>query len=391
MSDIFRAILDYLVANSELARSLEQPVSLEEMLAHQTDKEQCIRLLTVLPEFAKDKFKLSNCLLDNVVPYDSLIGLSTEDLAQLGELCNYLMLPSDICKKISKVIENGIDIEKYNFDVRNTAEWARIGDLRGLKWAYESSFTVRNLIFGASHWNKETCNVAAENGHLDCLRFAHEAGFPLSVRICEWAAGAGHLDCLQYAYKACGSDGPKYGTGICSYAAWKGHLDCLIWLHEAGCPWDALTTEHAADGGHFECLRYACNPPSGDRCPWYNNLCEVAAAGGSVDCLRYAREVLGCKFDTITCTNAGNLDCLKYLHKAGRPWNEKTCYEAAYNGRLDCLRYLHQHGCPWDEQAFIAANCNNNFDCLRYLCENDKVLGWYYMEIGEPPVSPVEN
>ena len=56
---------------------------------------------------------------------------------------------------------------------------------------------------------------------------------------------------------------------------------------------------------------------------------------------------------TLTCSAAAHeshLECLRYAHEHGCPWDEWTCYCAAY-GHLECLRYAHQHGCPWDEKT----------------------------------------
>ena len=53
-----------------------------------------------------------------------------------------------------------------------------------------------------------------------------------------------------------------------------------------------------------------------------------------------------------TCSYAaknGHLDCLKYAHENGCPWDEDTCTNAAENGHLDCLIYAHENGCPWDK------------------------------------------
>lgn len=129
-----RVVLEYLVANSELARSLEE-VTLEELLIHQEDLNKCVWLLSKLPQLEKDNLKMSNVLLDRALPYDSLIGLSTENLVQLRELCKYFMLSDSLCKKLSVVIENGIDIEKYDFDFM--FGWHKIGDVRGFKWAHK--------------------------------------------------------------------------------------------------------------------------------------------------------------------------------------------------------------------------------------------------------------
>ncbi len=53
----------------------------------------------------------------------------------------------------------------------------------------------------------DTCSNAAEYGHLDCLRYAHENG-------CRW------------------------NSNTCMFAAENGHFDCLRYAHENGCPWD---------------------------------------------------------------------------------------------------------------------------------------------------------
>ena len=52
---------------------------------------------------------------------------------------------------------------------------------------------------------------------------------------------------------------------------------------------------------------------------------------------------------------AGNLSKLKRLHRAGRPWDETTCYEAAINGHLQCLRYAYENGCflPSEEELSV--------------------------------------
>ena len=73
----------------------------------------------------------------------------------------------------------------------------------------------------------DTCFYAASNGHLECLKYAHEHGCPWDEYTCSFAAGYGHLECLKYA-------------------------------HEHGCPWDYWTCDKAAEKGHLECLKYAC-------------------------------------------------------------------------------------------------------------------------------------
>ena len=51
---------------------------------------------------------------------------------------------------------------------------------------------------------KESTYYAAKNGHLKCLRYAHENEHEWSQRTTYAAAGYGHLECLRYIYEHCG-------------------------------------------------------------------------------------------------------------------------------------------------------------------------------------------
>ena len=50
-------------------------------------------------------------------------------------------------------------------------------------------------------WGEKTCTWAAENGRLECLKYAHENGCRWDKETCSWAAENGHLECLKYARK----------------------------------------------------------------------------------------------------------------------------------------------------------------------------------------------
>jgi hypothetical protein len=43
----------------------------------------------------------------------------------------------------------------------------------------------------------------------------------------------------------------------------------------------------------------------------------------------------------------GHINCLKYAHENGCPWNELTCFFAAKNSNIECLRYAYENGCPY--------------------------------------------
>ena len=66
----------------------------------------------------------------------------------------------------------------------------------------------------------------------------------------------------------------------------------------------------------------------------------------------------------------GHLDCLRYLHEQGCPWDKYTCSEAARGGHLDCLKYAHEQGCPWDDGVIAGAASLQHLDCLNYAMES---------------------
>ena len=67
----------------------------------------------------------------------------------------------------------------------------------------------------------------------------------------------------------------------------------------------------------------------------------------------------------------GYLECVKYLHENGCPWNEKSCVAASRNGHLEILKYLHENGCYWNELSCKAAYENGHLEIIKYLCANE--------------------
>jgi hypothetical protein len=47
----------------------------------------------------------------------------------------------------------------------------------------------------------------------------------------------------------------------------------------------------------------------------------------------------------------------------------ELCYYASCGGHLDCLKFLHETGCPWDGGVILLAIRHDRIDCLRYILE----------------------
>jgi len=199
----------------------------------------------------------------------------------------------------------------------------------------------------------EHCYLAAAAGDIEELKKMHQAGFELTTMVehandhyeyfsTTAAAENGHLECLKYAFE----NDCEWDELTTSRAALGGHIDCLKYAHENGCDWDESTTSKAAENGHLDCLRYARE----NGCPWDEWTPAKAALNGHLDCLRYARKN-GCAWDVGTTNDAarnGHFNCLRFAHKNGCEWGKYTAFVAAWGGHLDCLRYLIENGCPYD-------------------------------------------
>ena len=103
--------------------------------------------------------------------------------------------------------------------------------------------------------NVWACANAAENGHLEVLKYLHEeAKAPWGSSTASWAAENGHLHILEYLVERKFDEYVEYA---CEYAAKFGHLDCLKYLREtAKAPWDEEAVREAHENNRIECLQY---------------------------------------------------------------------------------------------------------------------------------------
>ena len=76
-----------------------------------------------------------------------------------------------------------------------------------------------------------SCTIAASNGHLDCLKYAHENGCSWNAYTCKIASRNGYLNCLKYAHE----NGCEWNKHTYKAALYR-HQDCLKYAIENGCP-----------------------------------------------------------------------------------------------------------------------------------------------------------
>ena len=172
---------------------------------------------------------------------------------------------------------------------------------------------------------------AAFSGYVSTLKCLLRRGELSDVRLlCAATAGVGDLEALKALRRA---ENFPWDEMTCDLAARGGHLEVLKWAHENDCPWGVWTCAFAAENGHLEILKWAHE----NDCPWDEWTCRKGAEGGHLEVLIWAREN-GCPWDEWTCANAairGHLEVLKWARENGCPWDEDTRYEAAAMGYVE--------------------------------------------------------
>ncbi|KAL4113524.1 hypothetical protein QTP88_017136 [Uroleucon formosanum] len=227
---------------------------------------------------------------------------------------------------------------------------------------YLDDFRICDIQYSKIGWKRGISSKAAYFGNLTCLKYAHRQGIPWDVSTCTAAALGANYDCLKYAVE---NGCPINESGPINLVAEKGNLLFLKYLHEQGCPWSEETSMYAILGGNLKCLEYI----HANGCPWSESTCYEAVNSKNFECLKFVVEN-GCPLteNAINLAAVDNLLFLKYLHEHGCPWSVETCAAATVD--LDCLRYLHANGCPWDVSTCTMAIENDEFDSLKFAVEN---------------------
>eukprot|EP01112_Ceratiomyxa_fruticulosa_P020717 TRINITY_DN7139_c0_g4_i1.p1 TRINITY_DN7139_c0_g4~~TRINITY_DN7139_c0_g4_i1.p1 ORF type:complete len:319 (-),score=28.16 TRINITY_DN7139_c0_g4_i1:182-1138(-) len=170
---------------------------------------------------------------------------------------------------------------------------------------------------------------------------------------------------LQNGYPECPSH--------CNIAARNGDLTTLklLFRKEHIQFYDSGVCE-AVSKGHLACLKFLHK----NGCSWNERTCQSAVKYNLLSRLLtvLAREWLPWNSKCYnTAIENNSLECLQYLVRNRCPvdkYKKKLCDVAVEHNQLDCLKYLYQYGFKWEEDTYAIASKNGNLTILKYLHKN---------------------
>ena len=233
-------------------------------------------------------------------------------------------------KKVNTESQDVLEYAGVNVSELKWAVW-ECSSISTLEWAWNHMPWGAKSKSGSVMDQAWFCSEVATTNKLELLKWARE------VKHCEWdewtiieAARKGNLEMLKYCFS---NDCPCDEEQACGLAADGGHLDCLRFLFDKVKP--SRRTEKnaallAASDGHMHILRYFVEERKiSDKA---TILCVATATRfGKLDCLKYLVEEARVPLDNCRCVAFARYyeqpECENYLLEKG--FSEPTDEEYA--------------------------------------------------------------
>lgn len=238
-----------------------------------------------------------------------------------------------------------------------------------LKWAIENGCTLENshirsiiddekrdillMVRERFPWDMTNYKYILENSKIALFKWLIENGFPHDETVCLYIAQTGNLELFKWARSA----GCQCDEFVCVEAAKDPkRYDILRFAIENKSRVNSDICRYLARNGDLEMIKWARKAG----CPWNENVCiEAAKDRKKYDILRFAIEnkcpVISPEICSQLAAN-GDLEMLMWARKAGCPWDENVCIEASNHGHYDVLVWAHQNGCPLSCYAYYRAS-----------------------------------
>lgn len=262
------------------------------------------------------------------------------------------------------------DIEMLEWCRTNGCPWsngvyskvAQRGNLEILRWCFANDQTRR--------MPKDLCANAAENGHLEVLKYLRENGCQWGRDVCSSAACGGHFEVLKW----CVANGcPWDNVFSCSARVFQASIPMMVWANAKGCPWmhfkvdfDSICVRAATEGNlrflqwcdtfyplHSPMVSHVTASRGHVHILEWLRLSGKLSDEGTLEWLRGNKSLSDAGYDSSICiyvARAGLLEVMKWCRANGYPWGSEICREAAEFGNLKLLEWCRRNGCPWGKE-----------------------------------------
>ena len=213
-------------------------------------------------------------------------------------------------------------------------------------------------------FNRNTCKIAAENGHLEIIEW-------ILAEIQEWQV---YETVIYYDW---------ISNQICPAAARKVHLHILKSM-PSDITWHPAV-EAALQSGQIEVLKWFHERNYIDT-DESSAICNAAKSGKTDIVLWLQKEynIQSCSFDApmARAIETGNLEMVKYFKKAGAELAPPICAKAALHGQFEILKWMHENGCNWNYDTTTNAAIHGNLSILQWLVEVNCPTNFMFIKEG---------
>ncbi len=233
-------------------------------------------------------------------------------------------------------------------------------DVSVLKRLYEEGFIYANDV---DMYPAELLALTLFNNSIEATNFLHEKGFVLTMIGRDLCISKENQEVYELVF---GNNQDMLIYGMISARSIPS-LKMIKYFHKKGVELGPMTmrTNVITD---LDCLKYVHE----NGCPFDINTVYQTIAYSDIDCVKYVIENGGfCGTDLLEFAAENDFpECIKYLRTLNYQWNINVSVAATKNEDLDVLKYIHKNGCPWDIRTSMAAAENQNMEILKYCHEN---------------------
>lgn len=247
-----------------------------------------------------------------------------------------------------------------------------------------SCFTISANIhttYSYCMWKHSSCNLAAANGHYECLKYGLENGSYITPAAIAYAAKYNHEKCIYYLVDremaSWNGVGIPYLSIVITFIIENNRFDILKTIYEKYkyCPFEPNHPNLAARTGNVSMVLYIIDKMNQQNSHYYDNICRNACRAPTVTALKKLRETgfpmgIDCLY---AVSEKGDIETFKYVLDilGTNGVNPNIIYsDIVKKGDIEKLQYFYSFGFPIPIDCIIQCIIAGDYPvCVDYLYE----------------------